>query len=275
MDTLLRHIAACRNAGLPGGRLRLLAGAPPVGWVTEAIAGELETLGAVRGASTISVADAAALDPAAARIAARLGFRLRGEAFDVRDDDTGAVLGRIDRGALPLFGIRAEGVHLNGLVRRPDGLHLWVARRAAHKALDPGKLDHLVAGGVPAGLGPQQTLEKEGAEEAGLPAALARQARPVATIAYAMQRTEGLRRDRLTCFDLFLPAEFAPVPHDDEVESFSLWPLSAVLRRVRETDAFKFNVNLVLIDLFLRTGLIDPASADGRALRTALDAPGD
>ena len=46
-----------------------------------------------------------------------------------------------------------------------------------------------------------------------------------------------------------------------------------MLRRVRETDDFKFNVNLVLIDLFLRAGLIDPASADGRALRTALDAP--
>jgi 8-oxo-dGTP pyrophosphatase MutT (NUDIX family) len=273
MDMLLRHIAACRNADLPGDRLRLLAGGSPVGWVTEATAAALEALGAVRGAASLAVADAAALDPAAARIAAQGGFRLRGEAFDVRDDDTGTSLGRIDRGALPLFGIRAEGVHLNGLVRRPDGLHLWVAVRAAHKALDPGKLDHLVAGGVPAGLTPQQTLEKEGKEEAGLPPALARQARPVATIAYAMQRTEGLRRDKLHCFDLLLPDDFEPEPNDDEVEKFSLWPLDAVLRRVRETDDFKFNVNLVLIDLFLRTGLIDPGSADGRALRTALDAP--
>ncbi len=273
MDKLLRHIAACRNADLPRDRLRLLAGAAPVGWVTEATAVALEALGAVRGAGSVAVADAAALDPAAARIAAERGFRLRGEAFDIRDDDTGASLGRIDRGALPLFGIRAEGVHLNGLVRRADGLHLWVARRAAHKALDPGKLDHLVAGGVPAGLTPQQTLEKEGQEEAGLPPALARQARPVATIAYAMQRAEGLRRDTLLCFDLFLPADFVPTPHDDEVESFFLAPLTEVLQRARATEDFKFNVNLVLIDLFLREGLIDPASAEGRALRAALDAP--
>ena len=127
------------------------------------------SVGAVRGAASVAVADAAVLDPAAARIAAQRGFRLRGEAFDVRDDDTGTSLGRIDRGALPLFGIRAEGVHLNGLVRRPDGLHLWVALRAAHKALDPGKLDHLVAGGVPAGLTPQQTLEKEGKRRRACP----------------------------------------------------------------------------------------------------------
>jgi hypothetical protein len=37
---------------------------------------------------------------------------------------------------------------------------------------------------------------------------------------------------------------------------------------VRETDSFKFNVNLVLIDLFLRRGLI--AGQAGAALRAAL-----
>ena len=38
---------------------------------------------------------------------------------------------------------------------------------------------------------------------------------------------------------------------------------------MRDTDDFKFNVNLVLIDLFLRQGLIgDPAA---QVLRAALD----
>ena len=166
----------------------------------------------------MAVAGRGGADPAAARIVTQQGFRWRGEAFDVRDDDTGArCWRRIDRGALPLFGIRAEGVHLNGLVRRPTACICGSARRAADKALDPGKLDHIVAGGVPAGLTPQQTLEKEGAEEAAIPPALARQARPVATIAYAMERAEGLRRDMLHCFDLDLPADFVPAPHDDEV----------------------------------------------------------
>ena len=73
--------------------------------------------------------------------------------------------------------------------------------------MDPGKLDHVVAGGVPAGLSPAETLEKEGWEEAGLAPELARMAEPVGVVAYAMERPEGLRRDVLHCYDLVLPAE--------------------------------------------------------------------
>ena len=148
------------------------------------------------------------------------------------------------------------GVHVNGLVRRADGLHVWVARRAANKLLDPSKLDHIVAGGVPAGLTPAETLVKEADEEAAIPGSLARQAVPVATITYAMERPEGLRRDLLHCYDLDLPEEFRPSPADGEVEAFELWPIERMVQTVRDTDAFKFNVNLVLIDLFQRLGLI-------------------
>jgi hypothetical protein len=87
-------------------------------------------------------------------------------------------------------------------------------------------------------------------------------------LSYAMERPEGLRRDRLHCFDLMLPPDFTPHPVDGEVSGFELWPLPRVLEAVRDTDAFKFNVNLVLIDLFLRLGLI----ADGVTLRAALAA---
>jgi hypothetical protein len=40
------------------------------------------------------------------------------------------------------------------------------------------------------------------------------------------------------------------------------------MEAVRDTNDFKFNVNLVLIDLFIRRGLIDPAGAD--ALRAPM-----
>jgi thiamine pyrophosphokinase len=46
-----------------------------------------------------------------------------------------------------------------------------------------------------------------------------------------------------------------------------------VFAAVRDTEAFKFNVNLVLIDLFLREGLIPPSEAAGR-LCAALDQGG-
>jgi 8-oxo-dGTP pyrophosphatase MutT (NUDIX family) len=161
-----------------------------------------------------------------------------------------------------LFGIQATGVHVNGLVHRDDGVHVWIARRAMDKLLDPGKLDHIVAGGVPAGLGPAETLVKEAAEEAAIPPELASIAVPVGVITYAMERPEGLRRDLVYCYDLVLPEDFTPFAADGEVEAFELWPLGRAVDAVRDTDNFKFNVNLVLIDLFLRQARITGSEAD-------------
>lgn len=246
---------ACNNAVLPGERLAFLLGDQAVGWVPPPIARALAGWATVLP-DRVVLADPAAL-PGIARALSEQGFyRWRGEAFDVRASVDGPVLSTIDRGAIPSFGIVGVGVHVNGLVRRSDGTWLWVARRALDKRLDPGKLDHVVAGGVPAGLTPFACLVKEAAEEASIPEALARTARPVSTIAYAMDRAEGLRRDFLYCYDLELPADFVPVAGDDEVESFELWPIERVMTAVRDTDDFKFNVNLVLIDLFRRLGLL-------------------
>ncbi len=126
-----------------------------------------------------------------------------------------------------------------------------------------------MAGGVPAGLTPEATLVKEAAEEAAIAPDLARQAVHVGVIRYAMERPEGLRRDLLHCYDLRVPTEFCPHPQDGEVELFDLWPLPRVMETVRTTNEFKFNVNLVLIDLFIRRGLI--ANDGAAALRLALE----
>jgi 8-oxo-dGTP pyrophosphatase MutT (NUDIX family) len=253
----LRHVRACNNAVLPGERLPFRIGQELVGWVKPGFAARLASFPEIGvTADAVVLADGAAL-PAIARSLSDAGcYRWRREEFDIRAEPDGPVLARLDRGALPSFGVMAVGVHVNGLVRRPDGLHVWVARRAADKLLDPSKLDHIVAGGVPAGLTPAETLVKEAAEEAAIPASLARQAVPVATITYAMERPEGLRRDLLHCYDLNLPETFAPRAADGEVEAFELWPIARVMRTVRDTDDFKFNVNLVLIDLLQREGLI-------------------
>jgi 8-oxo-dGTP pyrophosphatase MutT (NUDIX family) len=274
MNTLLRHIAACNTARLPGERVAFRIGPSVVGWVRPDLAAALAAFATitVTSAAVTLAADAAGELPAIARALTGRGFgRWRNEAFDVREVPGGPVLSQIDRGALPVFGIQAEGVHVNGLVRRGDGLYLWIARRAADKALDPGKLDHIVAGGIPAGMTPAQTLVKEAAEEAAIPAAIASRAVKRAEIAYAMERPEGLRRDLLHCYDLELPQDFTPRAADGEVESFTLAPAADVLAIMRDSENFKFNVNLVLIDLFLRLGTIAGAEAD--ALRRALAKP--
>ena len=52
------------------------------------------------------------------------------------------MLARLDRGALPSFGVMAIGVHVTAwfIARRTSPL---IARRARNKLLDPGKLDHV------------------------------------------------------------------------------------------------------------------------------------
>ena len=188
--------------------------------------------------------------------------RLRGEDYPVVPRWGDDPLLKIERGVAPDFGVRGYGVHLNGLVESGAGLKVWVAKRSMTKPTGPGKLDHLVAGGQPHGLGVMENLIKECAEEADLPADLAGQAVAVSAISYRCERAEGLRDDVLFCYDLVLPADFVPRNTDGEVEWFELWPLERVVQRVRESDDFKFNVALCLIDLFVRRGVISPDDPD-------------
>jgi hypothetical protein len=258
MEPFDRHFGACDNANLPGDRLPLRIGTAQIGWVEPGFPDSLRGLPGFDLRDAAVVIDPAMPDalPAAARTLCDRGvLHWRGEAFDVRAGEDGPVLTTLDRGALPAFGVLAHGVHVNGLVRRPDGVHVWVGKRAADKLLDPGKMDHIVAGGVPAGLTVMDTLVKEAAEEAAIGEALARRSVPVGRIAYAMQRPEGLRRDVLHCYDLELPDSFVPRPVDREIEYFELWPIERAYAAVRDTEDFKFNVNLVLIDLFRRLGM--------------------
>lgn len=274
-----RHIAACNHIPDEASLIPWRIGEARVGWLRPAVARLLtffpqhvhfdgQGAALARRLRSAPARSQALADLAEGAVRAGLAPRLRGELYDVRAEPGGGSLATLDRGAVPAFGIRAEGVHVNGLVRRADGAHVWVATRARDKAVAPGKLDHIVAGGIPAGLDAEQTLVKEAFEEAAIPPALAAMARKVAEIRYAMRVEDGLRVDLLHCFDLDLPEGFVPRPNDDEVERFELLPIADVLARVRDTDDFKFNVNLVLIDLFIREGLIDAQQA--AALRRGL-----
>ena len=245
------------------------AGGAPLGWVTHAFAKRLCDFPKV-----FAVSDRAVVLPARyadfetrsaileetlrALYAAGEIPKWRGEDYGVSRRWGAPTLFRMERGAVPLFGVPAYGVHVNGYVDSPDGPLLWVGKRARHKAVAPGKLDHLVAGGQPYGLGLMANVIKEAAEEASVPAGLATRARPVGALRYLCERAEGLRNDILFCFDLALPESFQPRPDDDEVESFSLWTMAQVLERLRDSDDFKFNVALVNLHFALRHGVLTP-----------------
>src|SRR5512144_1154094 len=164
----------------------------------------------------------------------------------------------MERAAIPKFGIWASGVHVNGFVREGDELFMWIGRRSPDKHTAPNKLDQIVAGGRPAHLTIRETVQKEGGEEANIDPALAARALPVGAISYCTERREGLRRDVLYVYDLALPRDFVPVNHDGEIAEFRLWPIRRVLETVRDTDDFKFNCALVVIDFLIRHGVIAP-----------------
>ena len=176
----------------------------------------------------------------------------------------------IDRSAVQAFGFSAVGVHLNGYVRAPDGLHVWIAERAAGRHSYPGMLDNMVAGGQPAGLSLKENVVKEAAEEAGIPEALAQRARPAGAVTYCLETEAGLRPDILYVYDLELPAGFQPRNADGEVAHFELWPAGRLAETVRDTRRFKFNCNLVIIDFLIRRGVLGPEEPDYAAILAGL-----
>ena len=78
------------------------------------------------------------------------------------------------------------------------------------------------------------------------------------------------RRDIIYCYDLELPEDFQPTPTDGEVADFLLLPIDKVIELVAETDRFKPNCNLVIIDFLLRHGLLGPEHPQYDALALGL-----
>ncbi|MEE9445242.1 MAG: DUF4743 domain-containing protein [Cocleimonas sp.] len=179
----------------------------------------------------------------------------------------------IERAAVTFFGVRGYGVHINGLVKKPDGVYIWVARRTRDKPFWPGMLDQMVAGGQPAGIGRMENVIKESAEEANIPFELAQKAALVSTLHYRAETHRGLSVDTLFNYDLWLPEDFIPENTDGEVEEFILMPLVEMAQMTDTTTEFKDNCNLVNIDLLLRLGLIDKSHPNYKQIKSSLYAP--
>jgi 8-oxo-dGTP pyrophosphatase MutT (NUDIX family) len=197
------------------------------------------------------------------------------ETFDVAPGWGMPPVFRLDRGAVPFFGTRAYGVHLNGYLRKADGLHLWVGRRSPDKQVAPNKLDNLVAGGIGSGYGLNETLVKEAEEEAAIPPGLILKAVPIGAVSYRMETRLGIRDDVLFVYDLETPPDLVPVNRDGEIIHFELMPASEILERVRATTDFKFNVNLVVLDFAVRHGLLRIDDPEYLEVATGLHRPLD
>jgi 8-oxo-dGTP pyrophosphatase MutT (NUDIX family) len=262
--TLLRHVEACnrfdpadyRDFAISGHAIGRLGHAAAEFLLAGKLVGALPSGVGIPGGGFKALS--ARLDGITGALSkAGLMPPLRGEMTPVLRKWGGGPCAEIDRAGLPGLGVPAFGVHVNGYVRANDGLYLWVGHRARDRQVAPGKLDHLVAGGIPMGYTAQETVVKEAGEEAGLPAEIAQLAKPVSIVSYQLAM-DGFRNDTLFVYDLEVPRGVVPVSIDGEVERFELLPVQRVMDIIRDTDDFKFNVNLVLIDFLIRHAILDP-----------------
>lgn len=172
----------------------------------------------------------------------------------------------VERSASPLFGVVTYGVHLTAYVRDASGgLKIWIPRRARTKQTYGGMLDNAVAGGIASGEAAFESLVRECGEEASLGEELVRErAKTVGCITYFYVRDEraggetGLMQPEVEyVYDLELPEDVVPKPGDDEVEEFYLWTVEEVKEHLARGE-FKPNCAAVMIDFFIRHGMITP-----------------
>ncbi|KAG9125663.1 hypothetical protein FRC07_006699 [Ceratobasidium sp. 392] len=116
----------------------------------------------------------------------------------------------------------------------------------------PGMLDNSVAGGIPHGMTPFESMVKECEEEASLAEDVSRKLlRTVGAVSYFFQYL----------YEMLCPSEddpaYVPKPLDGEVESFELMSWQEVVERMLAGE-FKRNSAVVLVEFLMRHGKITP-----------------
>lgn len=170
----------------------------------------------------------------------------------------------MERSASALFGIITYGVHMTAYTESPDGIKIWSPRRADTKQTYPGMMDNTVAGGLSTGEMPSECLLRESMEEASLSEDISRHAKPCGTMTYFHIRDERAGGEVGLCqpecqyiYDLVLPEHIIPRPGDDEAVDFQLLTVQETQEAMAQ-GKFKPNCALLLIEFFVRHGIITP-----------------
>jgi 8-oxo-dGTP pyrophosphatase MutT (NUDIX family) len=171
----------------------------------------------------------------------------RDEQLDVRPLAGGEPLARIERAACRALGIATRAVHMNAF--STDG-RLYVARRADHKPVDPGRWDNLVGGMVAAGESELDALAREALEEAGLDLAAIAPTRG-GFVRERRRVPEGYLVESVQVFDADLPHGLVPHNRDGEVAAIELREIPDVLEAI-DRDDFTLEAALVTLDGLLR-----------------------
>ncbi|KAI1822240.1 NUDIX hydrolase domain-like protein [Xylaria intraflava] len=193
----------------------------------------------------------------------------RDERWPVYISDTEVLYGA-ERSGTGMLGVMRYGVHMTGYVgdaAAPHGIRIWVPRRAHNKSTYPGMLDNTVAGGLMTGEDPFECIVREADEEASLPAQVMRERAKymgMVTYIYITNEQAGgevgqIYPETQWVYDIELPTDVRPTPKDGEVAEFYLWTVDEV-RAELARGHFKPNCALILIDFFVRHGIITAAN---------------
>ncbi|KAH8194921.1 hypothetical protein TruAng_010906 [Truncatella angustata] len=190
----------------------------------------------------------------------------RNEPWPVYSTDGGELLYSVERAGAGLLGVMRYGVHMTAYVKdeaAKHGVKIWVPRRANNKSNYPGMLDNTVAGGLMTAEDPFECIIREADEEADLPEPMMRERCKLAgTVVYLYITDEraGGEKDLVYpetqwVYDIELPDHVKPTPKDGEVEEFYLWTVEQIQEALAGGE-FKPNCALVLIDFFIRRGIL-------------------
>lgn len=190
--------------------------------------------------------------------------------LDRKHSEPFAILGAnypvyVERFAAALFGTMQCGACMVCYTNTAEGMKLWIPRRAAHLYTGANMLDTTVAGGVKAGVSPLETLIREADEEASLPEAFVRKhvaSRGVLTCLHITGQEfpgeKGLvMPDVNYIYDMELPADVTPKPHDEEVKDYYCMTVPEVQAALLRKE-FKEDPALVVIDFLMRHSFITP-----------------
>ncbi|KAI3319090.1 hypothetical protein HD806DRAFT_510000 [Xylariaceae sp. AK1471] len=185
---------------------------------------------------------------------------------------TGTGTVTMERFMAPLFGILLQGAHMIAYVRSRATVDdcgvisgLWIPRRAKHLFSSPNMLDASVAGGIAMGISAVETIIKEAGEEASLsPEFVRTRVRSTGLLSY-VSSTDAIHgwpgESGLLCpgivytYEMELPEDVIPKPHDGEVGSYSLMSIGDVQAALLKNE-FKPDAAVVVIDFLIRHGVI-------------------
>ena len=141
-----------------------------------------------------------------------------------------AELFRLERAAFRYWGLRSHASHVHGFTHDH---RMWCGRRSLDKATDPGLLDNLAAGGLPAGEQPIECAVREVLEEAGLKRTPDDFLPLTCEVLTEREVEEGWHSERLFVFGLRLEEAESPSNRDGEVSEFICMDTAQVLHHLR------------------------------------------